>query len=623
MASLHFLGGGFFYVKNHLSFVIVKRPVQPQFLPKSAKIRPIRVIRVPITPNFQQPTNQNNFDTFAHCNFFPTSTHRKSDTMPAALKTFIIYSAADRELRVALERQLKSLIDNGLVKLWSDKEILPGEHWDAAIKKQLLDAELFLMIISADFFNSDYIREKEFVAALAKLERGEAIIIPIIGRDCDWEAYPEIKKLQVLPPAGIAVTDLDHWKTTDKAWATVTREIRRRIEALHFEQNERERMQILEKQRIESEKAAEQKRLADQLAAEKLAAEQKIIAAEREREENERREFQKIQKKQHDELERQRILDEKRRADEDFAKREFEKNENERRAAAARFAEKQARLENAKPFPIRLAMQIGGLVLGLLLFWFLGKKIFQNNRNQKAETKTEEPQVANKQQKPPGEGRSKSGFQMKSVTGGTFRMGSPTYEKGRNDDECQHQVSVSSFKIGIYEVTQADWFEIMGTRPSIFENCDDCPVERVSWNDIQDFLKKAKAKYGIAYRLPTENEWEFAARGGNFSKKYKFAGGNTLTDVAWCGSNSGSKTQEVGTKTPNELGIFDMSGNVCELCQDIYKPYPCDSKNKADTTARVWRGGAWWLPFGYRSAERNLCALDERQDDVGFRLAQD
>ena len=127
------------------------------------------------------------------------------------------------------------MIDNGLIRLWSDKEILPGEQWDAAIKKQLLEAELFLMLISADFFNSDYIREKEFVAALQKLERGEAIIIPIIGRDCDWEAYPEIQKLQVLPPGGIAVSDIERWKNTDKAWATVVREIRRRVESIHSE----------------------------------------------------------------------------------------------------------------------------------------------------------------------------------------------------------------------------------------------------------------------------------------------------------------------------------------------------------------------------------------------------
>ncbi|MCK6695046.1 MAG: toll/interleukin-1 receptor domain-containing protein, partial [Thermoanaerobaculia bacterium] len=161
--------------------------------------------------------------------------------MPAPLKTFIIYSSADRELRSALERQLKSLIDNGLIRLWSDKEILPGEMWDSTIKKQLLEAELFLMLISADFFNSNYIREEEFVTALQKLERGEAIIIPIIGRDCDWEAYAEIKKLQVLPPGGVAVTDLDHWKNTDKAWAEVTRAIRRRIEALPSEQIKREK----------------------------------------------------------------------------------------------------------------------------------------------------------------------------------------------------------------------------------------------------------------------------------------------------------------------------------------------------------------------------------------------
>ena len=128
--------------------------------------------------------------------------------MAAPLKTFIIYASADREYRTALERQLKSLIDNDLIQLWSDKEILPGEVWDAAIKKRLLESELFLMLVSADFFNSNYIREKEFSLALEKLARGEDIVVPIIGRGGDWDVYEVLQKLQLLPPGGGAVTDL-------------------------------------------------------------------------------------------------------------------------------------------------------------------------------------------------------------------------------------------------------------------------------------------------------------------------------------------------------------------------------------------------------------------------------
>ena len=216
----------------------------------------------------------------------------------------------------------------------------------------------------------------------------------------------------------------------------------------------------------------------------------------------------------------------------------------------------------------------------------------------------------------------KSGFSMKSVAGGAYTMGSPTTESGRDDDECQHQVSVNNFKIGYYEVTQADWTAIMGTQPAYFKKCDDCPVENVSWDDIQDFLKKLETKTGQKFRLPTEAEWEFAARGGNESKKYLYAGGNTLNDVAWNRGNSESKTHAVGGKKANELGLFDMSGNVWEWCQDTYKPYPCDNNNNANSSVRVLRGRSC-LNFGNRSTVRFNLAPARRGSDFGFRLAQD
>jgi hypothetical protein len=170
--------------------------------------------------------------------------------MSIPLKTFIIYSSADRKLREALELHIKPLIDNKLIQLWSDREILPGEAWDLTIKNQLLEAEIFLILISADFFNSDYIRGTEFAAALQKLEQGESVIIPIIIRDCDWEIYPEIQSLQVVPPKGIPVNDLEHWKTEDKAWAIVVREVRRRVESIIIEEEQGN----LQKQILNTEK---------------------------------------------------------------------------------------------------------------------------------------------------------------------------------------------------------------------------------------------------------------------------------------------------------------------------------------------------------------------------------
>lgn len=202
-------------------------------------------------------------------------------------------------------------------------------------------------------------------------------------------------------------------------------------------------------------------------------------------------------------------------------------------------------------------------------------------------------------------------------------MGSPESEKDRAVNECQHSVTVRSFSIGQYEVTQADWREVMVEDPPklYFKGCDDCPVESVSWNDIQHFLNKLNAKYpGKNYRLPSEEEWEYAARGGNKSKGYLYSGSNDLKKVGWYDGNAGSKTHQVGDLTANELGIYDMSGNVHEWCQDRYGPYPGCSGSTG--TNRVNRGGCWCFKTRLcLTASRGLDAPDNLGFYLGFRLA--
>ncbi len=211
---------------------------------------------------------------------------------------------------------------------------------------------------------------------------------------------------------------------------------------------------------------------------------------------------------------------------------------------------------------------------------------------------------------------------MVQVAGGTFTMGSPTTEKDRSDDECQHQVTVGSFSIGKYEVTQVQWKAVMGSNPSNHKGCNDCPVEQVSWNDVQAFIKKLNSLTGKKYRLPTEAEWEYAAKGGRKSQHYIYAGGNSLSSVAWHTNNSGDKTHPVGGKSPNELGLYDMSGNVWEWCQDTWGPYSCDSKTTADGSRRVLRGGGWvGTARDCRSACRSRWRPGNRSDYIGFRLA--
>ena len=216
---------------------------------------------------------------------------------------------------------------------------------------------------------------------------------------------------------------------------------------------------------------------------------------------------------------------------------------------------------------------------------------------------------------------------MVYVSGGTFTMGA-TSEQGSDawdDEKPAHSVTLSGYYIGKYEVTQELWEAVMGSNPSYFKG-DNLPVERVSWNDVQEFLRKLNAMTGKNYRLPTEAEWEFAARGGNNSRGYKYSGGNSIGNVAWFGGNSGSRTHAVGTKSPNELGIYDMSGNVYEWCQDWYGSYSSSSQRNPQGpnsgSRRVIRDGSWGSNARDCRVSYRLSLTPGRRGSVlGFRLA--
>ncbi|GHS86480.1 hypothetical protein FACS1894201_07360 [Bacteroidia bacterium] len=200
------------------------------------------------------------------------------------------------------------------------------------------------------------------------------------------------------------------------------------------------------------------------------------------------------------------------------------------------------------------------------------------------------------------------------------------------DEKPSHTVKVSDFYISKHEVTQAQWKKIMDKNPSYFKG-DDLPVEQVTWNDVQTFIRKLNAQTGSKYRLPTEAEWEYAARGGNKTKRYRCSGGDNADDVAWCATTSQNKTHPVGTKQPNELGIYDMSGNVWEWCADGYKTYEATplfatnapvstSKDVMEGTTRVFRGGSWNTPGrGVRVSYRSYKAPSNKYYYLGFRLA--
>jgi formylglycine-generating enzyme required for sulfatase activity/serine/threonine protein kinase len=222
------------------------------------------------------------------------------------------------------------------------------------------------------------------------------------------------------------------------------------------------------------------------------------------------------------------------------------------------------------------------------------------------------------------------------VKGGSFTMGCTSEQMDCEDGvhlisnyevTYPHSVTLSSFNIGKYEVTQSQWQEVMGTNPSKFKGCAECPVEKVSWYDIQEFIRKLQNATGKRFRLPTEAEWEFAARGGNRSRGYQYAGSNSIGSLAWYDGNSGYKTHPVGQKQSNELGLYDMSGNVLEWCSDWYDADYYDSspstspKGPSSGAYRVLRGGSWNYEASYcRVVYRGSNEPSNRSSDNGFRV---
>jgi len=221
-------------------------------------------------------------------------------------------------------------------------------------------------------------------------------------------------------------------------------------------------------------------------------------------------------------------------------------------------------------------------------------------------------------------------IEMVFVPGGCFQMGD-TFGDGDAGEKPVHEVCVSDFYMGKYEVTQGQWKKIMGNNPSYFKNCgDNCPVEQVSWNDIKGFFEALNSRTGKRYRLPTEAQWEYAARSGGKSEKWAGTSiESSLGEYAWYDSNSGSKTHPVGQKLPNGLGLHDMSSNVWEWCSDFYggsayyKNSPRDNPSGPSSgSSRVNRGGGWYsIAANTRATARSRNDADNRNSGVGFRIA--
>ena len=212
--------------------------------------------------------------------------------------------------------------------------------------------------------------------------------------------------------------------------------------------------------------------------------------------------------------------------------------------------------------------------------------------------------------------------------GGFPRPGAPRL--GSAAMVSEHPVTLKSFYIGKFEVTQKQWRAITGSNPSGFQNCDDCPVERVSWEEVQSFLNALNQKTGKKYRLPTEAEWEYAAQGGNKTMNWPYAGGKDINATGWYVMNAKKTTHPVGQKQPNELGIYDMSGNVLEWCSDWFNPKYYQVSPTSDPTGpiqgelRVARGGSWMnKPGTLKVTFRRGIKPNATYSDVGFRIVRE
>jgi formylglycine-generating enzyme required for sulfatase activity len=407
------------------------------------------------------------------------------------------------------------------------------------------------------------------------------------------------------------------------------------------EEEERERLQREEARKEQEKKAREEQERLRKEEEEKKERERKA------KEEVEKRKREQAEQKARQEAERLKLEQEERLKREQAEQERLRREEQEKKAREikAREAVKPPEAEKGtsrtKIFAVIIVL--GAALLGYWGFIALSQNDAQTGPPAALPTQTptltpsSSPTPAVTPAPTPAVTRGNTftnsiGMEFVSIPAGAFEMGSPSNDADRYDDEGPvHQVTIKkAFYMGSYEVTQAQWRAVMGDNPSYYTGDDDLPVETVSWDDVQEFIKKLNAKEGTdKYRLPSEAEWEYACRAGT-TTRYSFGDSDSkLGEYAWYYDNSGSKTHPVGQKKPNPWGLYDMHGNIWEWVQDTYHSdyngAPADGSAWAGSGAdRVNRGGSWSSYARYcRSAIRYFDARGRRNRDLGFRLVRE
>ncbi len=492
------------------------------------------------------------------------------------MKIFIASADQDREVCNNLLQHLNLLKDRKGWSIWPAQKIRPEDHWGVEAKQQLFNADIVILLLSSYFFNSKNIVETELLEVIDKHKMGKCQVIPVIVRACHWKEtslgeHLKTDNIQIFPFGERPIMSKSFWDHEDQPYFEAVAGIKDTIQA--FQEKKKEDLLTAELEALTLQKQEQENNIKE-----------KVVIASLETEYVHRTVDQTawhLATNTNSIVGYQTYLNQHPQGGFAIESQIKIKELTEKAGAAKRY---------------RRYASICMVVLAVLFFaiW-VTPKIFNTD---KEALEAESSSNTSSSENSDNPNKIESGFEMVAVEGGTFIMGSPENKEAIIFDECQHSVTINPFNIGKYEVTQADWRSVMGSNPpeNEFDGCDQCPVDQVSWDDIQDFLRKINSKYpGKNYRLPTEAEWEYAARGGNESRGYTYSGSNDPLTVAWHPNNSDNKTHPIGQKKPNELGLYDMSGNVWEWCQDLYFAYTSNCKlNGSFNEGYVLRGGGYW-----------------------------
>jgi formylglycine-generating enzyme required for sulfatase activity len=540
--------------------------------------------------------------------------------MTEPIKVFISYSHQDDALKKELCEHLWSLQHRGLIQPWNDREIEAGMDWEHEINENLARADIVLMLVSSSFISSRYCYCIEMDRALERHQAGTAKVIPVIIRACSWTRSP-LGKLQGFPADNKAVASNGDKYARDPAWVQITEAIERVAKQIQ----DRRVAELLAVQKTDAQEAFRvivQSNYQDYYENGSLdSTAQRLLEIERKRLGLE-------------ELEAREIL------------QEIESQQQQYRANLAEYREELvAKLAEQAELTVKQRK---------LLQQFQSNLNISNEEAQHIERDVLASSMAERQKsQPPKQPETKNcpptpesinlklqtlsfvagiDLPLVYIPGGTFQMGSAKGQ-GDDDEKPQHLVTVPAFLMGKYPVTQLQWRAVaalpqekipLKDEPSHFLG-DSHPVERVSWNEAEEFCRRLSRNTDRSYRLPSEAEWEYACRAGTTTEFYF---GDTLTAAMANHAMAEGKTLVVGSYQPNAFGLYDLHGNVWEWGADHwhnnYQGAPADGSvwiDKNDNNLRLIRGGSWSNnPTNCRAASRVYVSTDNRGSDVGFRL---